>query len=145
MPQTREWPTKLRRSAKVMLGVMYVGATVAGGSVSLPTGDHGAWWTVVLGGTAFLMALVAVIAMTQDAWMVEAVACWFVAGAFTSYAVVETAHLVFDAADVSGTATLYICAAAFGLRLVHLKAFGWNLEVAFRDWVEARRRREAQA
>lgn len=147
-PQTREWPTPLRRLAKLSLGVIYAGSSVAGWHVVVAAEHNDSpWWSIGLGVLAGAGGVLALLFMLLELWMAERPAAWLVAFSLSVYALIDGARLVIgaytgatDGPDVGGTALLYVSAAAVGLRIVHLWAFDLNLNTAKARAEDATRR-----
>lgn len=142
MLETREWPASLRRSARVLLTLIYVGCGGAGLHVAWPVlwgGEHGTWWAVLLGGVAFASAALALVMMLVEFWGEEHVAAWVLSIVFGCYLAVDTLRLVFGSgADVGGTMLLLVCTAAVGLRIVNLRATRDRWYIERRALLEAR-------
>lgn len=124
MPETREWPASLRRAAKVLLSVIYLGCAGAGLHVSLPLGGvHGSWWAFALGVGACLAGGYAWVMMMIERWLREHVAAWVLGIVLGCYGAVDTLRLLFgEGADVGGTLLAWVSCASVGLRIVHLRA-----------------------
>lgn len=139
MPETREWPPRLRRLAKLSLGVIYTGSATAGWHVVLADHQEAPWWSTGLGLLAGCGGVLALVFMLLEWWMAERPAAWVVAFALSFYAIIDGARTVAYAVgwytegsipDLGSTALLYVSAAAVGLRIVHLWAFDLNLNRA---------------
>lgn len=128
-PQTREWPTSLRRAAKVCLLAIYLLSASAGAHVTF-SDEHSAWWAITLGVLAVLSGCSAAGLMLMERWMEERAAAILLALTLSIYATIATALGFLGQADWGSVFLTYDAAAAVGLRIVHLWAFDWNLNRA---------------
>lgn len=139
VPETREWPTYLRRLAKLCLFVVYAGVAWAGSTVVFPMNVGRPAWSVTLGGGVATAATVACVLMLLERWMEERVAANLTGLFLAIYAFLNTVSIVTADANPATTGLIYAVTGAVGLRAVHLAAFDYNLNRA------ATRAREAQA